>query len=141
MSASRLCLPALCSRPAAGGASDFEKPFSEHRENLHRLRSLFNLSRRISPPTLAPLYWREEGGAGRAGDLLWKLPSRVLARIFPSHGNIFERKIRRARGQSDSVAASPDEVGPTGRRFRTSGCEIYGLAFLRRRPLAWAPRS
>lgn len=31
--------------------------------------------------------------------------------------------------QSDGVAASPDEVGPTGQTFHTCKCEMFGLGF------------
>jgi len=40
-----------------------------------------------------------------------------LARIFHTHEIIFQRNIRRPCAQSDLAAVSPDEVGPTGRRF------------------------
>jgi hypothetical protein len=56
-----------------------------------------------------------------------KGPKAKRTRIFHSQDNIFERNIRQACGQSDVIAARPDEVGPAGRRFRTSGGEIFGL--------------
>ena len=53
---------------------------------------------------------------------------RLLAQIFHSHEGDLHRNIRLPCEQSDFVAASPDEVGPTGRRFCTSECEFFGLA-------------
>ena len=51
----------------------------------------------------------------------------ALVRIFHSETRSFQRKIRPPSGRGDFVAASPDFVGPTGRRFHTSECEIFGL--------------
>jgi diacylglycerol kinase family enzyme len=52
----------------------------------------------------------------------------LLARIFHSETRPFQRKIRPPSGRGDFVAVRPDFVGPTGRRFHTSGCGIFGLA-------------
>ena len=55
------------------------------------------------------------------------------ARILHSYDNIWEREIRLAYRQSDFVAASSDEVGPTGTTptlsGRTSKYETFGLGF------------
>jgi len=60
-------------------------------------------------------------------------PGEPSARIFHSEETSGQRKTRPPSpdqsgrvGRSDSVAASPDFVGPTGRRFHTSRCEIFG---------------
>ena len=53
-----------------------------------------------------------------------------LTRKFHTHEKIDQRNFRPPFGRSDFVAASPDEVGPTGRIFHTSECEIFGLAVL-----------
>ena len=66
------------------------------------------------------------------GSMAW-LCRKALTRIFHSHEDFFQRNIRPPSGRSDFVAVSPDEVGPTGRRFHTSECEIFGL-----RPTCWS---
>jgi hypothetical protein len=50
-----------------------------------------------------------------------------LARIFHTYGDYFQRNIRFPFGKSDFVAASPDKVGPTGRRCLYCWYEIFGL--------------
>ena len=50
-----------------------------------------------------------------------------LARMFHSEETSCQRKTRPLLGRGDVVAASPDFVGPTGRRFHTRACEIFGL--------------
>ena len=51
----------------------------------------------------------------------------VLTRKFHSYENRCEPNFRPPFGRSDFVAVSPDEVGPPGRIFHTSECEICGL--------------
>ena len=58
-----------------------------------------------------------------------------LARIFHTHEKFFQRNIRPLFERSDFVAADPDEVGPTGRTFHTSECEMFGLDPANRRYL------
>jgi hypothetical protein len=54
----------------------------------------------------------------------------ALTRIFHTHEEIINGKIRPPSGRSDFVTARPDEVGPTGRRFHTPEWEIFGLKWL-----------
>ena len=53
------------------------------------------------------------------------------ARKFHTHEAVNQRNFRPPAGRSDSVAARPDGVGPTGTTptvsGHTSGCEIFGL--------------
>jgi len=54
-------------------------------------------------------------------------PRLQLARIFHREESFCQRKICPPSGRGSSVAASPDDVGPTGRRFHTRECEFFGL--------------
>ncbi|MBM3851746.1 MAG: DEAD/DEAH box helicase [Verrucomicrobia bacterium] len=67
----------------------------------------------------------ENPGIHALEDAFW---GQLLARIFHSEETSGQRKIRPPLGRGDSIAASPDKVGPTGRIFHTRGCEIFGLA-------------
>ena len=65
-----------------------------------------------------------------------------------THEAVNQRNFRPPSGRSDSVAslprcvgARPDRVGPTGRRFRTSGCEIFGLATASYTPIFDRPQT
>ena len=76
--------------------------------------------------------WMEDERLGRACFPRYCFPERsgggiaLLARIFHPHEDFLQRNIRLPRGQSDPVAANPDEVGPPRRTLHTSEGEMFG---------------
>jgi len=130
MPASRHFLPVCVSAAATGGSSDVGKSFIKLAGNLHPTRAVFNPRGRNSRLPLARLKLDWSSSRPGPASYLEHQGEQVLARIFHNHDSILERNIRLACGQSDYVAANPNEIGPIGRRFRTSGSEIFGLGFV-----------
>jgi hypothetical protein len=59
---------------------------------------------------------------GHASKRLIERALAALARRFHALQEIFQRNFRPPSGRGGFVAACPDFVGPTGRRFHTSEC-------------------